>query len=868
MAMGEPMRAQPPGGDDRYLGQIAVPEQGDAGQRSWTRLSPVLALGVLAALLLLRGFDVDPIARLRLLGFDFMQRLVPAGTPQGRSDVAIVAIDDASLAEIGQWPWPRDVMAGLVQEVDRGRARAIVFDILFAEPERSDPGNADAALADAIAESSAPVILSSALGRVGNGAIQGSIVLPPSLALDGPLPSGWVPTADGVIGNIVDVEQAAAGRGFLTTLSDGDGVLRRLPLVAQVGSNLQAGLVLETVRVALGAEQATIGSHPLFGVQSIAVGDHVIPTDESGALWFHDWPGDVGSRVARISAAELLAGRIDESALADRIVLVGTTATGLGDVATTSTGAQRSGVGVLAFGIQDALSGGFLSRPGYLHWLEILATLIVGLILTYRMTSYPAVRTAVWAGIAIVLVAGFSLSLLAFSGALIDPTFIVLTIIVIAAIGGLGRSREVERSRAAAQQSLADAAEFIHRLVEATFDSIIAVDRDGRLLFANRAAGVLPIFETAPAIGDDVMVLLRQDAPGDRMSGRDLVAFLANRGSGVDLVARSNATGEPILLEATATALRGEPAGAVVLVMRDVTARRRAQRQIEDQAAELAEMADDLQRRTDEAHLARAAAEHANAAKGEFLMTMSHELRTPLNAVIGFSELIASEPFGALGDERYRGYLADIRKSGGQLLSIIDSILEVVRLDRQDVAVHESPFALAQMIQESCAAKSLEIDAKSLTLTQELCDPDVQFLGDVTLMRHVVVSLLSNAIKYTDAEGQVTVRVVVEAGEGMTIAVSDTGVGMTAAELDRAGLMLEHSGDTMTRSHGGAGVGLALAKLATEKQGGRVRLSSTVGVGTTVEVWFPDSRIVWPGEGESEAASSRHGMARRAGTAH
>ena len=102
MAMGEPMPAQPPGGDDRYLGQIAVPEQGDAGQRSWTRLSPVLALGMLAALLLLRGFDVDPIARLRLLGFDFMQRLVPAGTPHGRSDVAIVAIDDASLAEISE----------------------------------------------------------------------------------------------------------------------------------------------------------------------------------------------------------------------------------------------------------------------------------------------------------------------------------------------------------------------------------------------------------------------------------------------------------------------------------------------------------------------------------------------------------------------------------------------------------------------------------------------------------------------------------------------------------------------------------------------------------------------------------------------
>lgn len=846
MAMGEPMPAQPPGGDDRYLGQITEPDQSGAGQWPWSRLSPLLALGVLAALLLMRGLDVDPLARLRLLGFDFMQRLVPAGMPQDRAEVAVVAIDDASLAEIGQWPWSREVLAGLVQEIDRAGARAIVFDILFAEPDRADPVLSDAALADAITRSVAPVILSSALGRVGSGGHQGSIVLPPSLVLAGPSPLGWVPAADGVIGNIAAVEQAAAGRGFLTTLSDGDGVLRRLPLLAQVGSNLQAGLVLETVRIALGVERASIGSHALFGVQWIAVGDHAIPTDETGALWFHDWPGEFGSRFARISAADLLSGQFDGSDLTDRIVLVGTTATGLGDVATTSTGAQRSGVGVLAFGIQDALSGGFLSRPGYLHWLEMLTTLIVGLVLTYRMTSFPAVRTAVWAGVAIVLVAGVSLLLLSFSGVLIDPTFIVLSIVVIAAIGGLGRSREVERSRAAVQRSLADAADFIHRLVEATFDSIIAVDRDGRLLFSNRAASALPIFESAPAIGDDVMSLLRHDIPDQPMSGHDLVAFLANRGSGVDLFGESTATGEPILLEATATALRGEPAGAVVLVMRDVTARRRAQRQIEDQAAELAEMADDLQRRTDEAHLARAAAEQANAAKGEFLMTMSHELRTPLNAVIGFSDLIASEPFGALGDKRYRGYLADIRKSGGQLLAIIDSILEVVRLDRQDVAVHDSAFALARVIEECCAAKSLEAEAKSLTLQRELCDPDLQFLGDVTLMRHVVVSLLSNAVKYTEPEGRVTVRAVAVENEGLTIAVSDTGVGMTEAELDRAGLMLEHSGDTMTRSHGGAGVGLALAKLATEKQGGRLSLSSTVGVGTTVEVWFPSTRVSWP----------------------
>ncbi|MGF1625747.1 MAG: CHASE2 domain-containing protein [Alphaproteobacteria bacterium] len=830
----------------RHVGELAAMRTPAGEPPRRVQLASIAALIVLVALVFLRALDIDPFARLRLLGFDAMQRLVSGPAASGASEVVIIDIDDRSLAAIGQWPWPRDVLADLVAALDRRGVRLIAFDILFAEPDRSAVGEGrgtDAALAAAIVGSGSPVVLASALLRAGGRTGADRLILPPSLALDGSSPIDWVPVSDGLVGNVPELEAAAAGRGFLSTISDRDGLIRRLPLLAHVGGNLQTGLVLEASRLAGGESVATVRTHPLFGVAGIDVGGRFIATDSTGALWLHgrSWTGPIG----RVSVVDVLSGSAGSEALSGRIALIGSTAAGVGDVAPLPSGTMRSGVEVLAAGIENALSDDPLVRPGYMRWLEMLAALVVGLVLVYRMSLYTAMRTAVWAGIVVTVTAGVAILLLAFGHLLFDPTFPILATVAMAGFVGYGRSREVERSRAQARRSLAETAAFIHRLVDATFDSVIAVDGNGRLLFANQAARALPILGVQATVGTDVLALLRRaDQPAD--SGRLQAADMAAGEGTFDLVAAAASGDEPIRLEATATALQGEPSGAIVLVMRDVTARRVAQRRIEAQTRALESLAEDLKQQTEAALSARAAADSANAAKSEFLMMMSHELRTPLNAVMGFAELMLSEPFGPLGDRRYQAYLQDIRTSGGQLLAMIDSILEVIRLDRLEVAADDESFALAQVIDSCCAAMEAEAAMKSVALLHSVDENALGFRGDVGLMRHILGSVLSNAIKFTEPGGRVSVSVHGAGGRGLTIEVADTGIGMSQTQLDRAVVMLEHSGSSMTRSHGGVGVGLALAKLATDKQGGELKIASAPGRGTTVQILFPESRLVRP----------------------
>ncbi|MEZ5667861.1 MAG: CHASE2 domain-containing protein [Alphaproteobacteria bacterium] len=854
-----------------HVGSLGAPAVAAGGGRSRASLVIALALLLLAGLLVARALDATPIARLRMAGFDVMQRLAAAEPHDAGGAVVILDIDERSLAAHGQWPWPRDRIAHLVAELDRAGARVIGFDILFPERDRLSPEDLvarfavppadrdaltarlidpDAALTDAIAAADAPVVLASALVRSRDRSLPtgeaAGLVLPPSLATEGPSPMPWLLQADGVVGNISAIEVAATGRGFLTNFVDGDGVVRRLPLVARAGGNLQPGLVLELARLGLGADAATVVTDPVFGIAGVRIGDRLIRTDASGAIWLRA-TADGAPIADRIAAGDLLAGLVPEDRLAGHVVLIGSTALGLNDQVTAAGGNVRAGVEVLADGAAMVLAGDPLYRPGYAPWLEGLAALVLGLAFLYRMSLHDALRTAIMGVAAAVLLAGAAVVALAAGDILLDPTFPILSALIFAAIAGYWRAREVERGRELARRALAEADTFIHRLVDATFDAVVAVDRTGRLLFANRAAAALPVLGDALKLGADINSLLHRAAEAGPLGQAGFVPALAAEPGTVDLVAMDADTTREILLEVTATPLRDDPDGTVVLVLRDVTARRAAQRRIETQAEDLRRMADDLTQQTRDARAARATAERASAAKSEFLMMMSHELRTPLNAVIGFAELMNEEPFGALGDHRYRSYVRDIRASGAQLLALIDSILEVVRLDARDPVGHDNAFPIGPLVRECCDAMQPQARAGHVDLSWTVDDEKALFCGDSGLMRQILASLLSNAVKFTASGGAVAVTAAVDRERGLTLEVTDNGIGMSPLEQDRAVLMLEYSGDNMTRRHGGVGVGLTLAKLATEKQGGRLSISSAPQRGTTVEVWFPAGRLRWPG---------------------
>jgi signal transduction histidine kinase len=240
---------------------------------------------------------------------------------------------------------------------------------------------------------------------------------------------------------------------------------------------------------------------------------------------------------------------------------------------------------------------------------------------------------------------------------------------------------------------------------------------------------------------------------------------------------------------------------------------------------------------------ARDLAEVANRAKSEFLANMSHELRTPLNAILGFTDLMLSETHGPIDNAHYREYLSDIHDSGAHLLALIGDILDMAKVDSGTYRLHEADVGLAAM-----AAGVLRLfreQARELGLTLVLDMPEglPAVRADPRLLRQVLTNLLSNAVKFTPA-GSVTVAAAVDAAGAVRLAVRDSGIGMTAAEIHTALTPFGQVESTMARHRPGTGLGLPLVKAFTELHDGRLDITSTPRQGTTVTVILPPERVV------------------------
>jgi signal transduction histidine kinase len=246
-------------------------------------------------------------------------------------------------------------------------------------------------------------------------------------------------------------------------------------------------------------------------------------------------------------------------------------------------------------------------------------------------------------------------------------------------------------------------------------------------------------------------------------------------------------------------------------------------------------------------HLSAAldAADAANRTKSQFLATMSHELRTPLNAVIGFAEIISSEIFGPLGSTRYREYAGDIRASGAHLLSLINDILDLSRLDAGQASLNDEMLDVAALIAETTRMMRRQAEEAELELAEKV-DPSLPALrADKRRVRQVLLNLLSNAIKFTPAKGRIVVSAT-RRGSELAVIVTDTGIGIAKDDIATA---FEHFGQIdgrLSRRYEGAGLGLPLAKQLMELHGGRLELASEPSRGTTVAMVFPAERLFDP----------------------
>ena len=401
-----------------------------------------LVFGLTLALCLSFIQLVDPFFThtLREVTFDQLQRLQPRAYSE--QPVRIVDIDDASLSELGQWPWPRNRLAELVDNLAALGAAAIVFDFAFAEPDRLSPrtlvaeqngisGNNyrlaselpdyDAEFAAAAAR--APVVFAFAVRR---GQLQDRPSSRAGFVQAGNNAVDLVPQFRAATAVLPPLQDSAAGTGSMSLGPDTTvDVIRRVPLLWSDGVRLYPGLALEALRVALGETTYIVrsSSDTPGAVETVSVGDFDIPTSADGEVWLHyrhEVPQDY------ISAAKLI-GAIDRKALAPlvegHIVFVGTSAAGLLDLRATSLGENVPGVAIHAQLLEQILSNNFLQRADWLRGVEVLSTLIVGVALTIFVAIYGPILSLLVGAIFAVIVIGGSWFLFSRQGMLIDPSF-------------------------------------------------------------------------------------------------------------------------------------------------------------------------------------------------------------------------------------------------------------------------------------------------------------------------------------------------------------------------------------------------------------------------------------------------------------
>ena len=237
-------------------------------------------------------------------------------------------------------------------------------------------------------------------------------------------------------------------------------------------------------------------------------------------------------------------------------------------------------------------------------------------------------------------------------------------------------------------------------------------------------------------------------------------------------------------------------------------------------------------------------AELANRAKSEFLANMSHELRTPLNAILGFSEILQTEPFGNLGDQRYKEYISDIHDSGSHLLEIINDILDLSRIEAGQISLREEPVDVHEIAERVLTMLRGRADEGGVEIIDDISNDLPNLYADARIMRQILVNLISNAVKFTNADKEVVVSAEINSAGEFIVCVSDEGIGISEEDQIH---VLEPFGQvdgSLTRSFEGVGLGLPLTKSFVELHGGDLHLESEVGVGTTVSLAFPPERVV------------------------
>ncbi len=453
--------------------------------RRLARLPRWLPYVAVAAAVALMALDPGRIlSGLRERVFDVYQRIDPRPyvdpATRGLPAVRFVDIDDASLAAHGQWPWPRTLLARLLEKLADAGARVVVFDIVFAESDRTSPfevtrtwpsGNPydaarlvlfslpsnDSVFAEAMAK--VPTVIGYILGPENGG---DKPVRKQGMAVAGNAnPIDFVPRYGGGAVPLKELQDAATGNGSLNVVPDGDGIIRRVPLLVSMGGDLYPTALVEALRLAdkptniavkVSGASGELSFGEATGVVAVKAGKFIVPTTYTGSIYLHYTPS---RPERRISAKDVLAGDVDPERLRNAIVWIGTSAAGLRDLRATPLEPAAAGVEIQVQATESALLGVALSRPDFARGAELVYAVVFGLLVAF----FSLRASAYWIGLLAVAVIGvaFGFSWWAFEANrwLVDPAGPSLVAFAAFLAGTLVRFAETEGERAYVRRAFA-----------------------------------------------------------------------------------------------------------------------------------------------------------------------------------------------------------------------------------------------------------------------------------------------------------------------------------------------------------------------------------------------------------------------------
>jgi cell cycle sensor histidine kinase DivJ len=430
------------------------------------------------------------------------------------------------------------------------------------------------------------------------------------------------------------------------------------------------------------------------------------------------------------------------------------------------------------------------------------------------------VRAGFAAAVALLVVAWIEAMGLLPPSRLTLPLWEVYAVSVLAALvqAVLVAAAAQDRQRAA-DMAAAEGTAMYRFLADNATDMITRHSSDGRICFASPACHALLGRQPDELKGEAPSALVHPEDLMPIQSAFMDAAYFGRAGAAeVRLRRRDNSY---VWAEIRCRPADGTAPADIVAVTRDITERKSHERALIE---------------------ARDAAESASRAKTAFLANMSHELRTPLNAVIGFSEVMTREIFGPVGSPRYHEYSRLIHESGNHLLELINSVLDMSKIEAGKFELHEELFDLGEEASSAIRFVSHAAERGGVALKLSVAPAACQAFADRRAVKQMLINLVNNGVKFTPRGGEVLVSADVGAG-GLIIAVRDTGTGIAKADLEKLGRPFAQVEGPQTRAKEGTGLGLALVKSLAAMHGGEMLLQSALGIGTTVILRLPYAAV-------------------------